>query len=176
MKTKAWKYLEIPLLLVILTIALIQLTYCTRGDLSHTRKNFSGFYAERENSLDVIMVGTSSTFSAVIPMQLWGEHGIPSYDLCNNVMFENSIPYAIRELDKTQDPKLVIIDIAPFMFKHYSERYLDKKQYFLRYNTDAYKLSKNRIDLINAILPRDTDKLYYYLDFLFYHNNELNLQ
>lgn len=167
------KYLEIPIFMIAVCWMLVHFTYCVRGDLSHSRDILTGYYAETDNTLDLVLVGTSSTFSAVIPIELWGEYGIPSYDFCNNVMFENTMPYAIREMDKTQDPKLVVIDVAPFMFRHYSERYLNKKQYFLRYNTDAYKLSKNRIDLINAILPGDVPKLYYYLDFMFYHNNEI---
>ncbi len=174
MNTKSWKYIEIPLFLVLFGWIFVHLTYCARDGLSHTRANFTGFYAEKDNTIDVAVVGTSSTFSSVIPIELWGEFGIPAYDLCNNVLFENSIPYLLRELKKTQDPKLVIIDIAPFMYGHYPEKFTDDDSQ-VRYNIDGYKLSKNRIDLINAILP-DREKLYYYLDFLYYHNNKLSFE
>ncbi len=152
----------------------IHVTYVFREPLSHTREHTTGFYAEKDNSLDAVIIGTSCTFSAIVPMQLWGEHGIPAYDMCTNVMLEESMKYALREVLKTQDPKLVIIDIAPFMNGHRAATYssggsVDKQA--LRYNTDGYKMSLNRIRLINELVDDKRERFNYYLDLMYYHSN-----
>lgn len=170
------KYRELARKLIkLLTFAAIvsfffaQLTYMYRGSLAHTRRNITGFYAEKKDSLDVVILGTSSTFSAVMPMELWGNYGIISYDMCTNVIFEEAIKFHVRELKKTQHPKLLIIDTAPFLYGHKADIFLDRDSH-LRYNTDGLSLSWNRFNLINAIIPRGK-RLEYYFDLLYYHGN-----
>lgn len=160
---------KLMLFTIITFFFFIQMTYIFRGTLAHTRNNICGFYAEEKNSLDVVIIGTSSTFSAIMPMELWGNYGIAAYNMCTNVLFEDAIRFHVREMKKTQNPQLLIIDTAPFLYGHKSSIFADVDSH-LRYNTDGLSISRNRIDLINTVIPRG-DRLEYYLDLFYYHNN-----
>ncbi len=168
------RILRVSVFIIIFVYLFIHVSYIFREPLSHTREHTTGFYAEKDNTVDVIVIGTSCTFSAIAPMQLWGEHGIPAYDLCTNVMLEESMKHVLREAVKTQDPELVIIDIAPFMNGHRAATYssggsVDKQA--LRYNTDGFKMSLNRISLINELVDDKKERFNYYLDLMYYHSN-----
>lgn len=148
----------------------VHLTYSFRDELANTKKNMAGYYDEENNLIDVVILGTSSTFSAVMPMKLWERYGISAYDFCTNVQFEESLPFSINEINKTQTPKLLIVDTAPFIYGHSVTRYLGDEA-TMRYNTDGYRISANRIKLINGLIPDFDERLYYYLDLLYYHEN-----
>ncbi|MCM1103347.1 MAG: hypothetical protein NC409_04495 [Clostridium sp.] len=152
----------------------VQLTYLYRGALAHTRAHVSGFYDEKKDSLDVIMIGTSATFSAFMPMEAWNEYGMVSYNFSINTLYTNSIKYYVREALKTQSPKLLIIDIAPFLFGHHSFGKMEEAfEVPTRYNTDGLSLSKNRFDLINEVVPVWGDRLKFYFDLFYYHGDTI---
>ncbi len=148
----------------------IHFTYVFREPLSHTAEHMMGFYSEEENTIDVVILGTSCTFSAIAPMCLWENCGIPAYDFCTNVMLEDTMKYAVREIAKTQAPKLLMVDIAPFMNGYYSDSFGQDNQ-VARYNTDGFKISMNRYHLINDILRNKDNKMNNYFDLLYYHSN-----
>ncbi len=160
-------------ILFIISYFFVHLTYIFRDPLSHTRKNISGYYGEEKDSLDVVILGTSSTFSSFIPMEAWDKYGIPSYNFCTNVLFTDAMRYHVREIFKTQHPEVLVIDTAPFLYGHTSSLFLNNEsESQLRFNTDGFGLSKNRFELINEIIPSDKSRLNYYFDLLYYHGNE----
>lgn len=148
----------------------LHITYATRDNLSHTGKNMMGFYAEKDNTVDVVVIGTSSTFSAYVPMQLWEKYGISAYDLCTNQMLEDAMPFAIEECMKTQNPKVLVIDLASFLFECNAEVY-EGNEKVLRYNTDGYKNSVNRKKLIDTVIKDSSERWSYYFDLFYYHKH-----
>ena len=159
---------------VVFIYLFIHVTYIFREPLSHTREHLCGFYSEKKNTVDVAVIGTSCTFSAIAPMKMWEEEGIAAYDFCTNVMLGNTMKYAIDEIHKTQSPKLFIIDIAPFMNGNIAvntTKDAEQDSQILRYNTDGFKISANRIRLINEVVRNKKKRLNYYFDLLYYHSN-----
>ena len=152
----------------------VHLSYCKRGNLSYTRKNISGYYALRRNSLDVVFIGTSGTFSSFIPMQAWKDCGFASYNFCVNMMGANTIPYAVTEAMKSQKPRLLVIDIYPFITGEMIGNLGDS---YIRYNTDGFKYSLNRFLLIKNEVMRAQDleesPLSYFFDIIKWHTNDL---
>lgn len=135
------------------------------------------FYGVEKNTLDVVFVGTSVTFSSFMPMEAWGQYGMAACDYCTNVQFENSLRYSIREIEKTQNPQLIMIDIAPFYFNHYAGIGDDL---YIKYNLDSMKYSFDRARLTKEI---NDDKggdlysyLYYFFDIVRYHTNKPTLK
>ncbi|MCQ2497624.1 MAG: hypothetical protein MJ133_01450 [Lachnospiraceae bacterium] len=154
----------------------LHITYATRDNLSHTGRNMTGFYAENDNTVDVVIIGTSSTFSAYAPMLLWEEYGITSYDLCTNMMFEDAMQFAIYECMKTQSPEVMVIDLASFLFGCTAESF-EGNDKVIRYNTDGYKNSINRKHLIDTIVQDENERWQYYFDLMYYHKHgEIKLE
>ncbi len=155
----------------------VHLSYCKRGNLSYTRKNISGYYALRRNSLDVVFIGTSGTFSSFIPMQAWHDCGFASYNFCVNMMGANTIPYAVTEALKSQKPRLIVIDIYPFITGEMIGNIGDS---YTRYNTDGFRYSMNRFLLIKNEVMRAQDltesPLTYFADIIKWHTNDLTLK
>lgn len=168
--------LVIVLFLAIGLYLFVHISYANRDAFSHTRKNMAGFYAEEDDTIDLVIIGTSSTFSAYMPMKLWEDCGITGYNMCTNLLFEDTMPFMIRELVKTQKPKLLIIDLSPFLRADTAEG-AEKYDINPRGNIDGFKYSRNRIDIINTLIS-DPDKRWpFYFDIIYYHRNgELNLE
>ena len=156
--------------IIVFIYLFIHLTYVFREPLSHTREHMMGFYSEKKNTVDVVVLGTSCTFSAIAPMQMWEDYGIAAYDFCTNVLLEDTMKYALREIKKTQSPKLIIIDTAPFMNAYIARNGPDNTQ-IMRYNIDGFRISKNRIDLINSVIADKEKRMNYYFDLLYHHSN-----
>lgn len=145
---------------------------------SASRKNICGFYAEKDNSIDIAFVGSSVIFAYWEPMEFWKDHQITSYDFAVGGMPAQTIKYAVKEVRKTQDPKLYVIDLRLFGYAEYK----DKKgimsmndEVYLRNLIDNMKYSPNRFDVIRTGVPDDYDKMTYYLDIMKYHSEWMSL-
>lgn len=172
---KAWlNAIKAAAFIAVFFFLFVHLSYCKRGNLSYTRKNVSGYYALRRKSLDVVFVGTSGTFSSFIPMQAWKDHGFASYNFCVNMMGANTIPYAVTEALGSQKPRLLVIDIYPFITGEMIGNLGDS---YTRYNTDGFKYSLNRFLLIKNEVMRAEDltesPLSYFFDVIKWHTNDL---
>lgn len=169
MKKKIINLVRICIFVVIFLSLLVHVSYMCRGTLSHSRNNLSGYYGLEKNSLDLVIFGTSGTFSSYAPMEAYEIAGFASYNFSTNVMGVDTMPYALKEIVKTQRPKAIVIDIYPFIHRHLiSGGMLEDSA--VRYNTDGYKYSLNRFNMISNIVPYK-DKLTYYLDIFKYHEN-----
>lgn len=155
----------------------VHISYMHRG---YTR--LMGFYEMEGNTVDVVLVGTSVTFSSFMPMEAWNEYGIAAYDYCTNVQFENSLRHSVKEIMKTQSPKLIIIDIAPFVYQHSAGEFLEQenKDKFIKYNIDSMSYSFNRMQLVHEINQESNGDmysfLYYFFDICRYHTNNPSLE
>ena len=165
--------------IILLTYSLIHVTYMHRG-----YNILNGFYALPKNSIDVAVVGTSVTFTSFLPLDAWHNYGITSYNYCTNVQFQNSIKYSIRDIERTQNPKLILIDIFPFIYNHNAQNTdwkIDQKELYIKYNIDSRKYHLDRINLISEIIKDKkgyvslNDFLYYFFDIVRYHTNDINI-
>lgn len=170
MREKIQKILAIVAFCILTGYLFVHISYIFRDSLSITREILTGYYAEEKDSLDVVFVGSSPTFSAFMPMELWRDHGIASYVFATNMQFEDSMVYSLREMDKTQQPQVVVIDTAPFLFGHRSSE-LGRDETYLRYNTDGYRFSLNRIRLIRRIAGSVEQQMACCFDVAFYRTN-----
>lgn len=79
-------------------------------EYKEAREKYIPFY-ESETNFDVIFLGTSHMWNHVLPMELWDEYGIASY----NWGYSNCTPaenyYLIQDILKYTSPKVVVIDL-----------------------------------------------------------------
>ncbi len=119
-QTKAGKNTVFFLLLFALIVgASGQITYASmqNDDLLQSRnKSLIQIQKEPKNSIDVIVVGDSLSYSAISPMQLWETYGISSY-VCGQYGQKIQETYTMLETAFAhQKPSLVIMETNP-MFR-----------------------------------------------------------
>lgn len=70
-----------------------------------------GFYAEKKNDIDVIVIGSSNSFCTVDPLVLYEEYGIASYDFGSSSQPMNISALYLKEALKRQKPKVVALEV-----------------------------------------------------------------
>ncbi len=76
----------------------------------------SSFYAEPQNSVDVVIIGGSHVNSAFSPALLWRDYGIAAHNMfCWNQPMWISYFY-FKEALRFQQPKVVVIDLYGMMY------------------------------------------------------------
>lgn len=80
-------------------------------------------YAQPENTVDVLTVGTSLAFAGVNTNVLYTEYGIAAYNLCSAEQPFWVSYYALREALRTQRPQVILLDAKPATYnRDYSRR------------------------------------------------------
>lgn len=153
--------------IMIFLLALIPVSYIVRtnGDV---KDRFSGFYAEKDDTLDIVMIGSSPVFPYYSAPMLWGETGIAAYPLSSNLQRPAAMKYLVKEAQKTQSPSLYIFEMRMYTME---DEGLTENMAYTRGVTDNLKYSKNRVETIQALVPETEERLSYYIDLFKYHTN-----
>lgn len=157
------------LFLLLFFAVLVPLSYClrTNGDIKDI---FTGFYGERKNSLDVVMIGSSPVYPYFAGPKIWEDHGITCYPLSSNMQRPKAAIHLVEEARKTQNPSLYIFELR--MYLGPDER-LTENMAYTRGVTDNMKYSWNRVKTIRALVDENSgeERYTYYFDIFKYHSN-----
>ena len=139
--------------------------------INYQLDNISGIYAERKNSLDMVYIGGSAAFVYYSPIDAYQKYGIASYDYAVDSIQAEVYPTMIKELLKTQKPKVVVIDARAFQYR---EKTLEPNEISYRVFLRGFKYNLDRFNLINKIVPKYLKQgtLTYHLDLGLYHTEE----
>ena len=153
-----------PAVVLILLGACIWLTsYVLRRNESFEKNH--DFYSDTE-SCDVFFLGSSHTVMGVLPMELWNEYGITSYNLANNGQWCAGDYWVLKNALDQKTPNLVVLDAyAVFADEKYAEGHMD----YLHESFDAIPLSKNKIDAVLDMFPEE-NQMEFIVPFATYHN------
>ena len=129
------------------------------------------FYKQEENTVDVLVLGSSHAYQGVNTAVLWKEYGIAAYDLCGAAQPIYNSYYYLEEALKTQTPKAIILDLYTL---HYDTDYSETS--FAIKNTYGLKWSKTKIEAIKASFDSEQWGNQYFFSILQYHSryNDLN--
>lgn len=147
------------------------LTYMLRTN-GEVKDRFTGFYAEKKNTIDAIMIGSSPVHPYYAAPQIWGEHGIASYPLSTNQQRPKAAIHLIEEAEKTQNPSLYIFEMRQYTYE--DDTMLENTAH-MRGVTDNLKNSVNRIKTINDLVDDKAERYTYYFDIFKYHQNYKSL-
>lgn len=173
--------LKILLFLALALCLLVPLTYMLRTN-GGVKDRFLGFYAEPKNSLDAVIVGSSSVFPYYSAPQIFGETGIVCYPLSTNLQRPTAQLYLAREALKRQKPQLMIFELR--MYTGLEQDMINNMAY-TRGVTDNLRYSLNRLDAIRALVNEDvredagdddTVPYTYWFDIFKYHGNYRSLR
>lgn len=158
--------------IAIFCILFINVSYILRYE-SDIKERFMGFYAEENNTIDMVMIGSSPVHPYWGGVLAYNEYGFTSYPLSTNNQNPAVMKYIIREAEKTQSPRLYVCEVRMFT---YTQEYFDNKgDSIIRNVTDNLKYSANRVNLINDIISsKGGSRLPYYFDIMKYHSNWKN--
>ena len=156
------------ILLVVLCFSLLTPVFqkkSTEGAWNYTTK-VNGFRNLDENSLDMIVFGSSHAYCSFVPSVL-SEHGISSYVLATQQQPSYISYHYMKEALKTQKPKVIVYET--FMIRS-SEYVPDDSVIYDAAN--QLPLSVNKLEMLRAATKgkKAGEKLPFYLTLLKYHN------
>ena len=111
-------------------------------------RQMNSFYEQEENSVDVLILGSSHAFMSFVPELLWENHGYSSYVLASAVQPIWLSYYYLEEALKTQSPKVIVLE---------AYRFQEQNEYIKRVSTIkglyGMKWSKTKINAYRSMLP-----------------------
>lgn len=121
------------------------------------------FYSTTENSMSYIGVGSSHMYCTLNPLEVWKKTGISGFVVSSQQQPLNASYHYLKEAFKTQNPDVVIVE---GYMGYYEEEY--PKDAVAYDAIDPLRLSWNKIQLINEIVP-EGERVNYYFNILKYH-------
>ena len=122
------------------------------------------FYQLEEDTVDVLVLGSSHAFENINTGNLWDEYGMASFVLAASEQPAWNTYYYLKEALKTQKPKLIVLET--YMLWRPGE-YADDSRIIK--NTFGMKWSGDRIEAIKASAPPDR-WAEFFLPFIQYHS------
>ena len=89
----------------------IILRICNSPDIMGGGGGWQRFYQAKENSIDVMVFGSSHAHCTVDHGLLWDEYGIAAYTLSAGSQELDSTYFCVREALETQKPKVIMIEM-----------------------------------------------------------------
>lgn len=108
-------FLGVLLGLIVISSKLIKPKDYDAYDLSVVKLRTEAIKGETKESMDVIFAGNSESCYTFSPLQLWGEHGIVSYDLGSGAQRLCDTYAILKEMFKTQSPKVLVLETDSVM-------------------------------------------------------------
>lgn len=123
------------------------------------------FYEQEENTIDVLCLGSSHTYSNINPAVLWDEYGMASYNFAGSNQPLWNTYYYFKEALKYQEPELVVLDV------YRAVEYLDyQDDARVAMNTFGIRYSEEWKEALEASLEEEDTYLDYLLRYPVYHS------
>lgn len=108
------------------------------------------FYELEDDSVDVLILGSSHAYQSFNTGVLWNDYGIASYVLGGSVQPIWNTYYYLKEALKTQTPELIVLEGYCVYQNH---KFADDSRIIC--NTYGMKWSKDKIDAIKISSPKE---------------------
>lgn len=140
-------------------------------------KSFDGiyqmtkFYEEEDNSIDLLMLGSSHMFVNANTSVLWDEYGIAGYDLCGSIQPYWNTYYYLNEAYKTQNPKVVAMEVytaVEVTDEYYTFENAVKNIFGMNRSQDKKEAVDSSVDI--------PDRLMFYLEYPTFHKRYTDLE
>lgn len=125
---------------------------------------FEGMYGLKDDTLDVLFLGSSHGYNSYDPQHLYDVYRLRSYNLSTSRQGPIASYYWLKEVLKTQSPKAVVFEVC-FLFHETDEP-------SLRIALNPMHLSRNKLDAIkdlSALDPELYDPLSFFFPLIRYH-------
>lgn len=150
------------LLAVLFTVLVLQNYVLCRNDQNRVRMN--GYYLEDKNSLDMVVIGASDVYSGYCAALAYKNYGFTSYPYATESATAGACLTQLKEVLRTQNPKLIIIEINAFLYGENNEH----NEAHIRKFSDNIPLNENKVEFVNNNLAT-ADQIEYYAPIVKYH-------
>lgn len=147
--------------LAALCVCLVLADRLTRRD--DGARKYDAFFEEKQD-IDVLFLGTSRVLDSILPMELWRDSGIASYNMGNSSEVLDVTEQVLRLAMEENKPKVAVIDV------YYVHHALDEAwTYSYRHMFyDEVPLSWAKVEAVRATLP-ENKWLEFLMPFSLYH-------
>ena len=146
MKTKLYVTRSLKIIAYVLlsaiTIGILQEYVLCHYDANRLRMD--GFYLEDNETIDVALIGSSEMYSGVIPARTYEKYGFTCYPYATASSTAGAMITQIDEVERTQTPSLVVIEINAFLYATDNE----EKESSIRNYIDNVPLNINKFKYI----------------------------
>lgn len=133
----------ILIIIILYSISPIFVPKWTKGDDNHITQIVRGFYAEKDNSLDVLFMGNSDMYRGISPIILWDEYGIASYAYTSPGQRLWTGYYVLLDALRSQHPDIIFFNIDGIQSTNQSTESCYRKAF------DNMQLSSVKLKAIN---------------------------
>ena len=147
---------------------LANINYILLDRTDHGVKQCIAMYEQPEDSIDVVVLGSSHVHYGVNTAELWEDYGISAYDFSSAEQPLWISYHYLKEICKTQSPKVVVLDFyAPAAYKEdYKYKY-----HHLAESFNGFDFSINKIQMMLASIDGQDQLLNkYFPGFFGYHD------
>ena len=110
-----------------------------------------------KDTIDVVFTGSSHTYCGIYPGVFWEQEGYSVFDMAISGQDKYSGYHSLKELLKTQSPKVVFVDLYPFTYdKHAVEGNEHRNMMALPTSRNSFELLTNYYD---AEIPKERKKI-----------------
>lgn len=163
---KKIRIIKIITFLLLLAIMLSLFSFVLCVNTKRDRIFINGFYKEPENSLDVVLIGSSELYTSYNSPLAWKEYGYTSYSFSISGMTGVLYKPALDITLDRQDPKLVVFEINGFLYD--DDEFDDEAT--LRKLIDNMPWNSRKLEIIKELIPKE-DRYSYYFPLFKYHMN-----
>ncbi len=128
------------------------------------------FYKQKENTVDVLVIGSSHAYQGINTAVLWKDFGIAAFNFCGAAQPIWNTYYYLEEALKTQTPKAIVLDTY---YLHMSDDYTDESTAIK--NTYGLKWSETKTEAIKASFNTEKSGKQYFFSILQYHSRYSDL-
>ena len=123
------------------------------------------FY-KTDEQYDVLYLGSSHAVMGILPMEIWNEYGITSFNLANGGQKLTGDYWILKNALEQKKPELVVLDAYGVMLDtKWDETTVD----FLHGSLDPMPLSKTKVDAVYDLVPEEK-RIAFLWPFSVYHN------
>ncbi len=164
---KKWKGpIEICALCLTLIASLMISTYFLNHQFHSDEMRVRAFYMEPQNSLDMVLIGSSAAYTTFSCTLAWQEEGFTSYTLATSGAPMGLAKSMLKEVEKTQNPKLILIDLNGVLY----DDEMEQREGMTRLWVDNMPLGLNKLETIQE-LKGQVDLFGWLLPLSTYHRN-----
>lgn len=164
MTNKKTFWLRAAKLTALLLPALLFMLLLPVNDMADTPR-IQGFYMEQEDSLDMVLIGSSENYAGYSPVLAYEEYGFTSYPYVLSATDFSLFEIQLDEILRVQSPEVIVVDIGEM---HWANR--SNKDSLVRQLAAGMPLSANKVRLIREHGDPE-QQLSYWLPFSVNHGN-----